>query len=201
MASINMKLIMKKAEAYAQSPEGKRRMKECIDNYAANGINKTAAGDKIITESEMWQAAEKLISVLRSTAQSYALPASVMRHFDNLKCSEIHTMPDGSSIIYVYFGDDLHRDSLYSDGYDGIDNIVALLNNGYHAKNYVYGDWEGHAPTGESVLDGRSIDTSAYIRSRKDREGLHFIRQAIQDFNGNYGADYNVTAVAGEDYK
>ena len=201
MASIDMKLIMKKAEAYAQSPEGKARMKECIDNYAANGINKTAAGDKIITESEMRRAAEKLIGVLRSTAQSYALPASVMRHFDNLKCSEIHTMPDGSSIIYVYFGDDLHRDSLYSDKYDGVDNIVALLNNGYHAKNYVYGYWEGHAPTGESLLDGRSIDTSAYIRSRKDREGLHFIGQAIQDFNGNYGTDYNVTAVAGEDYK
>ena len=77
---------------------------------------------------------------------------------------------------------------------------MALLNNGYHAKDYVYGDWDGHSPTGESKFDGRSIDTSAYIRSRKDREGLQFIQQAVRDFNGNYGADYNVTAIASDQY-
>lgn len=199
MADINLDSIMKKVEAYGRSVTGKLRMKECLNNYVSDGINKTAAGDKIVTETEMYQAADKLISVLRSTAQSYGLPASVMRHFDNLDYTKIHTMSDGSSTICLYFGGDLHRNSLYSDGYDGIDNIVALLNNGYHAKDYVYGYWEGHKPTGESVLDGRSTD--AFIRSRKDREGLNFIGQAIQDFNGNYGAEYNVTAVAGEDYK
>lgn len=201
MASINLDSIMRKVESYGRSVKGKLRMKECVEKYRADGVSKTAAGDRVITETEMWEAASKLISVLRSTARSYGLPASVMKHFDSLECSKIYTMPDGSSVIYVYFGDDLHRDSLYSDGYDGIDNIVALLNNGYHARDYVYGYWDDHAPTGESVFDGRSINTSAFIRSRKDREGLNFIGQAIQDFNGNYGADYNVTAVAGEDYK
>lgn len=201
MASINLNSIMKKIESYGRSVRGKLRMKECIEKYHADGVSKTAAGDKVVTETEMWEAASKLIGVLRNTARSYGLPASVMKHFDSLECSKIYTMPDGSSVIYVYFGDDLHRDSLYSDGYDGIRNIVALLNNGYHAKNYVYGDWDGHSPSGESALDGRSINTSAYIRSRKDREGLHFIEQSIQDFNGNYGSTYNVTAVAGDDYK
>lgn len=200
MASINLNSIMHKVEAYGRSVKGKLRMKECIEKYSTDGINKTIAGGKVVTEGEMWEAASKLISVLRSTARSYSLPASVLKHFDSLKCSEIRKMPDGTSVIYVYFGDDLHRDSLYSDGYDGIDNIVALLNNGYHAKDYVYGYWDNHAPTGESYLDGRSISTSAFIRSRKDREGLNFIGQAIRDFNGNYGADYNVTAIAGEDY-
>lgn len=200
MAGVNIGSIMKKVEAHGRSVNGKLRMQECIDNYVANGVDKTAAGDKIISEADMWQAAAKLIRVLQNTAQSYGLPASVMRHFDSLECSKPIKMPDGSTTIYVYFGDDLHRDSLYSDGYDGVRNIVALLNNGYHAKNYVYGDWDGHAPTGESKFDGRSIDTSAYIRSRKDREGLHFIQQAVQDFNGNYGYDYNVTAVVGDEY-
>lgn len=201
MASINLNSIMKKVESYSRTARGKLRMKERIEKYHADGVGKTATGDKVATETEMWDAASKLIGVLRSTARSYSLPASVLKHFDSLECSEIYTMPDGSSVIYVYFGDDLHRDSLYSDGYDGIKNIVALLNNGYHAKNYVYGSWDGHSPSGESVLDGRSISTSAYIRSRKDREGLHFIEQSIQDFNGNYGSTYNVTAVAGDDYK
>lgn len=202
MANIDLSSIMKKVEAYGRTANGKLKMKECIEKYSADGVGKTAAGDKIMTEVDMHTAAAKMVHVLQTTAQSYALPASIMKHFDNLECSEIYKMPDGSSTIYIYFGGDLHRDSLYPDGYeDGVSNIVALLNNGYHAKNYVYGDWDGHSPTGESRFDNRSIDTSAYIRSRKDREGLQFIQQAVRDFNGNYGSDYNVTAVAGEDYE
>ena len=199
MANINLGSIMKKIDAYSRSANGKLRMKKCIERYANNGVSKTGTGDKVITETEMWTAAAKLIGVLRSTAQSYDLPASVMRHFDSLDCSKIYELPDGTSVIYIYFGDDLHRDSLYSDGYDGIDNIVALLNNGYHANEYVYGNWNRHVPIGES-FDDRSKETSTYIRSRKDRTGLNFIGQAIRDFNGNYSSDFNVTAVAGEDY-
>ena len=201
MATIDLDSIMKKVSAYGRSANGKLKMKQCIDKYAAEGTGKTAAGDKVITETDMHTAAAKLMKVLQDTARGYSLPSSVMEHFDKLECSDIYWMPDGSAIIYVYFGGDLHRESLYSDGYDGVRNIVALLNNGYHAKDYVYGDWDGHSPAGESKFDGRSIDTSAYIRSRKDREGLNFIGQAIRDFNGNYGTDFSVTAVAGDDYE
>lgn len=201
MSGINITSIIKKVEAYGKTEEGKRRMKECIEKYAKDGVERAAAGDRIITEANMYTAASKMVRVLQDTARSYALPASIIKHFDDLECSEIYKMPDGSSTIYIYFGGDLHRNSLYPDGYDGVSNIVALLNNGYRAKNYVYGDWDGHSPTGESRFDGRSIDTSAYIRSRKDREGLHFIQQAVNDFNGNYGSDYDVTAVAAEDYE
>lgn len=207
MNSINLDSIMKKVEAYGRSVSGKLRMQEVIQKYAKDGVAKTGTGDKVVTEKDMWLAASKMITVLRDTAKSYDLPSSIMRHFDSLECSRIYQMPDGTSEIYIYFGDDLHRDSLYSDGYDGVDNIIAVLNNGYHAKDYVYGYWDNHAPTGEAssdyrnwgnFLEGRSAYT--YIRSMKDREGLHFIQQAVQDFNGNYGSDYNVTAIAGDDY-
>lgn len=201
MANINLDSIMRKVSAYSRTDNGKAKMRDVIQRYRDSGTGRTGAGDKVITKEDMLIAADKMISVLRSTAQSYGLPASVMKHFDSLDYSRVYEMPDGTSVIYVYFMDDLHRDSLQPEGYDGVRNIVALLNNGYHAKNYVYGDWEGHSPTGESRFDGRSIDTSAYIRSRKDREGLQFIQQAINDFNGNYGADFNVTAVAGDDYQ
>lgn len=201
MASIDLSTVMKKVTAYSKTERGKEKIRDVLLRYRNEGVRKTGAGDSVLTEADMWTAASKMIDVLRSTAQSYGLPASVLRHFDSLQCSRIYEMPDGSSVIYVFFGDDLHRDSLYSDGYDGIRNIVALLNNGYHAKNYVYGYWEGHSPTGESKFDGQSIDSSAYIRSRKDREGLQFIQQAVQDFNSNYGADFNVTAIAGDEYE
>ena len=201
MSAVNLQSITKKLEAYARTAKGKKLMGEQIGKYVKEGIRKTAAGSKVLTETDMYTAAAKMIQVLQSTAQSYSLPHSVMEHFSKLEASKIYEMPDGSSIIYIYFGGDLHRDSLYSDGYDGISNIVALLNNGYHAKDYVYGYWDGHSPKGESRFDGRSISTSAFIRSRKDREGLKFIQQAVSDFNGNYGHDYNVTAVAGDEYK
>lgn len=201
MSSIHIGSIIKKVENYAQSEKGKRRMQECITQYINNGVKQTAAKSRILTETDMWEATAKLIEVLQNTAQSYALPASVLRHFESLTCSTPFQMPDGSTIIYLYFGDDLHRDSLCPETYDGVRNIVALLNNGYHAKNYVYGTWDNHTPSGEARFDGRSTDTSAYIRSRKDREGLRFIQQAIQDFNGNYGTYYNVTAITGDEYQ
>lgn len=204
MPTINMASIMKKVDAYSKSNEGKIRMKNCIKNYSDNGITKTEAGDRIMSEKDMHLAAAKMIDVLIKTARSYDLPASIMEHFEGLSASKIYEMPDGSSTIYIYFGGDLHRESLYSEGYDGVDNIIAVLNNGYNAKGYVYGWWEGHEPTEDNAYRSGwtgSGSTDAYIRSRKDREGLQFIQQAVQDFNGNYGSDYNVVAIAGDDYQ
>lgn len=208
MPAINMSSIMSKVGAYSRSVSGKLRMKECIDKYASEGKSKTAGGGKVRTEEDMMLAADKMISVLRSTARAYDLPASVMRHFDSLDCSRPYRMPDGSMIVYVYFEDDLSRDSLEDgeNGYtgEGISNIIALLNNGYHAKDYVYGWWNGHQPTGESIFRsgvGGTKPDYAWIRSKKDRDGLYFIQQAVKDFNGNYGYEFDVTAIAGDDYQ
>lgn len=200
MASINMASIMNKVGAYSRSVNGKLRMQECIQNYTREGRQKTEAGSKIINDADMQIAASKMIELLKNAAMACDLPASVMSHFNSLTASAIERAPDGSAIIYIRFGGDLHRKSLYEDEYDGVDNIVALLNNGYHANNYVYGSWDGHSPKGESVADVRTTEGSAYIRSRKNREGLGFIQRAVQDFNSIYGSEYNVTAEAGDDY-
>ena len=186
MASINISSIMNKVGAYSRSVNGKLRMQDCIKKYSESGKSKTEAGDKIISDKDMYEAAAKMIQVLRSTAQSYALPASVMSHFDSLDASASFKMPDGSATIFIYFGGELHRDSLAPQDYSGIDNVVALINNGYGdhpnmAK--VWGEWHGMR-----------------IHGLTQRTGLHFIQQAVQNFNGNYGSDYNVTAVAGDNY-
>ena len=90
---------------------------------------------------------------------------------------------------------------IYDLGYEGVDNIVALFNNGYHAKNFVYGWWDGHKATGDGVLRS-GVDTDfAYVRSKKEREALRFIQQAVMDFNASYGAEYGVTAVEGIIYQ
>ena len=112
MPAINMSSIMSKVGAYSRSVSGKLRMKECIQKYAADGKSKTASGDKVMTEDEMCKAGAKLIWVLQETARSFDLPQSVMQHFNSLECSKPYRMPDGSAVMYVYFEDDLHRDSL-----------------------------------------------------------------------------------------
>lgn len=198
--------IKSKLDAWAKSPEGQKRMQDKIAEYRKSGVTKTAAGSDVMGEKRIRQAASRLIYVMQKTAASYSLPESVMKHFYLLSCSDIITKPDGTLEALITFGGDLHRDSLYTKGYSGVDNIVALLNNGYvntggSARNYVYGPWFGHQPTGGALDDARSTDGIAYIHSRKDFGGLHFIQIAIDNFNKTYGSVYNVTAVPGDDYK
>lgn len=81
----------------------------------------------------------------------------------------------------------LQRPSMLTDvGYEGVDNIVALLNNGYHAKCYVYGYWESKG---------------IYTYSKKDRESLHFMKNAINDFNLRYGSTSGCHAELDEKYE
>lgn len=193
---------MSKVSAYAQSSAGKEKMNKRIQQYVSSGVKQTAAGDKILTEDKMWEAVSKFLYVMRVTAAEYGLPESVMEHINGLESAgQIRKTPDGYEIA-LYFEGDLHRDSLDNDlGYEGVDNIVALFNNGYHARNYVYGWWDGHKATGDGVLRSGVGTDFAWVRSKKEREPLHFIQQAVHDFNANYGADYGVTAVAGTAYE
>lgn len=204
MATINIGSIMNKVGAYSRSVEGKLRMKERINKYASEGQNKTAGGGKVMTEDDMYRAAYKMMDVLKQTAKEKDLPPSVMEHILTMDCSKPYKMADGHMEIWIYFGGDMHRESLEDgDGGhtgEGVNNIVALFNNGAHASNYVYGWWNNHSPTGEALTRSSHVDGFAWVRSKKDREALHFIQQAVGDFNGNYGYDFNVTAVAGDDY-
>ena len=97
MANINLDSIMRKVSAYSRTDNGKAKMRDVIQRYRDSGTGRTGAGDKVITKEDMLIAADKMISVLRSTAQSYGLPASVMKHFDSLDCSRVYEMPDGES--------------------------------------------------------------------------------------------------------
>lgn len=195
---------MSKVGAYSRSVEGKLRMKERINKYVSDGQSRTAGGGKVMTEDDMYRAAYKMMDVLKQTAKESDLPPSVMQHILTMDCSKPYKMPDGHMEIWIYFGGDMHRESLEDgDGGhtgEGVNNIVALFNNGAHASDYVYGWWNNHSPTGEALTRSSHVDGFAWVRSKKDREALHFIQQAVGDFNGNYGSDFNVTAVAGDDY-
>lgn len=205
--NINMGAIMSKVSSYTQSAEGKGRMKEYIGQCRSHGRFKTHGGSTIITEDEMVSASGKMIQLIQEAGRAAGLPESVMNHLYGLEVSPITYQKDGSAVMYIYFSGDLYRESLEDgDGGhtgDGINNIVALFNNGAHASNFVYGWWNGHNPTGAS-LDRAGGDLKpgyAWVRSKKDREALHFIQNAVANFNENWGGLYNATAIAGADYQ
>lgn len=199
---MNLASLQRKLDAWEKSPEGQKRIKDTVDRYRKEGRKFTNAGSPVDGKAGLIEAADKMISCLRAAAADAGLPESVRAHFDSLNYTNPVEVGEGRYMVSVYFSDDLHRDSLENDlGYEGIDNIIALFNNGVHAENFVYGWWDNHSPSGEAF--GRSMpeDDFAWVRSKKDREGLHFIQQAVSDFSGNYGSIYNVTATAGSDYK
>ncbi len=86
--------------------------------------------------------------------------------------------------IHVNFMHEMmDRKSLYPEGYpDGVDNIAALMNTGYQAKDYVYG----------TMPDGRRG------RSLKERPGAMFMQLAVSKFNALYGK--NAVADYSDDY-
>lgn len=171
-------------------------MRAYLNDCLKNNISKTAGGKELVTFEKMEKAALKFIEVLRKTAESCDLAPSVQALFDTLGYSEPHMISDGSAgkpgkyIMYIYFHGDLHRDSLVPGSYDGVDNIVALLNVGCTAADSVYGVWKGHY-SGYNK-DCRSSEAGDYIKSLAQRPGLQFMQQAVRDFEGNYGSDYGV---------
>lgn len=117
--NINMDSIMGKVASYAQSSQGKEKMKKQIERYANSGVGKTAGGGRVITDAMMWEAVAKFLYVMRVTAANYDLPESVLEHINNMESSgQIRKTPDGYEIPLFFHGD-LHRDSLENDlGYD-----------------------------------------------------------------------------------
>lgn len=212
MPSIDMSSIMKKVGAYAKSPDGIKRQTAVLDKYRKEGVRKTGTGDRVITTTDMEDAAAKLALMITNAARSYAgmsgsggIPPSVMSLIETLDYTKPMEMSDGSYVVNLYFcladRDALYRPSLL-DTYGGIDNIIALFNSGYNASDYVYGYWDNHQYTGEwNILRQNPFSDFAYIRSRKERDGLYFMQSGVDDFNGNYGSYYGANAVLGDEYK
>lgn len=212
MPSIDISSVMKKVGEYAKSPDGIKKQKAILDKYRKEGVRKTGSGDRVITMSDMEDASSKLALAIINSARSYAgmsgsggIPPSVMSLIETLDYTKPMEMSDGSYVVNMYFcladRDALYRPSL-SDAYDGVNNIIALFNSGYSANGYVYGYWDNHQYTGEwNTLRQNLGDNFAYIRSRKERDGLYFMQSGVDDFNGNYGSYYGANAVLGDEYK
>lgn len=196
---IDSSAIMRMLEEYKKSPAGKEKFRNYINNLVTTGGAgaKTSGGSHVTTLNDMRKYAEELILMLKSIAYRKQLPESVQRHFDSLQYSEPREI-HGEWVIEIMFMDDLSRMSLRvknKDGSvgrtgDGIDNIVSLFDTGYEASKSVYGYWD------------RSDGTSRRIKSKKERDGIGFMQEVVDDFNNTFAGREDVYAkiTADEEY-
>lgn len=200
--AINMTSIFGKVKEYAKSEEGERRMREVVNGYVDSGTGTTGTGAKLVSAAEMKNAARELVAHIKATAASYGLPESVMTDINSLSATDPYMTPDGAYRVDLYFTRDLSRPSLYEEQYDGVQNIIALFNNGYLASDTVYGFWDGHEYTGEwNTLRALPGSNFAYVRSKIYREALQFMQTAVMDFNSTTGRTLGATALLADIYE
>lgn len=199
--SVNIDSIMKKVGAWEKSDAGQKRIQEKITEYQKTGVEKTQGGTSLMTEAKAREAAQVFIDILIKKAEKQHLHSDVLFHIQNTYRSGPIIKGEKSWKLPLYFGGDLRRRSLRkADGTytgDGIDNIVALFNNGYKANQWVFGEWEGHkAAKGER----RGPNGDVWIRSAKERDALRFIQRAKFEFDNVYGKEHNIEVQIADTY-
>ena len=158
--------IMKLVKDYANSPEGRRKIKE---KYGIDYKDSAPQTELLAYGKQMKQVLYKYVSgVIKSITLDDIIVGNPKKDVDGQWSLEI-SFREGS----------LRRESLDSDYFpEGISNIVLLFAKGYRASNYVYGLWD---ITGKK--DYRKV------RSRKERESNDFLERAVNEFNSNHGND------------
>ena len=146
MAIINSSALRSKLNAFLNSSEGKKRVAGSAD----------VSGDIAAVESAF-------IGTMLGCASG---ASGVASDFHSCGASVSNSGEEIIATIPFEFGNK-HRDSLYPAGYSGVDNIIALFNNGYSASNTVYGLWHGKR-----------------IKSLQSRDGLRFVQAAKRSFEG-----------------
>lgn len=178
MASINMDSILAKAKAHMGGSDGQNKVNNVVSKVMLGNIL-LQSGRTAHTPEE---AASKFIEVLRSSINSAGLSEGAIGAVSNIEHGSAHSIGHNTYIISVYFVGDMTRPSLDEATYGGINDIVALFNNGVsHKMRPIQGLWHGEE-----------------IWSRTVIPGTHFIEQAVTDFMSNYASEYNVTSISVE---
>ena len=199
MPSINFDNILRKAKAHMNSSHMQKQLQTKIDKYMLGQVSISMAKSTMGGHPPLPPdfAAAKFIEVLRNEIASHAaseggggfsngsLGSTAVAALQALKHGEPYSVGNGQYKIQVWFENDLSRESLAPDKYDGVENIAALLNSGYTAGHAVYGIWKGHGDERRASL--------------VERDGAHFIEQAIRDFMGNYASEYGVIDIEVDD--
>ena len=174
MAVINWDSVMRKAEAHMESPSMKRERSEAVDEIAMSDLQGVRRNTHTVEE-----AAAKFAGVLYLSIRSAGLHPNVEERLANLEYGNPHKVGDKQYEIYVWFEEDLTRESMSTKKeYYPVD-LAELYNDGVdHVMKQIFEHIDNILLTSTTVI----LDT-------------HFMEQAIIDFMGNYASDYHVTDI------
>lgn len=199
MAIVNWSSIMNKAKTCMKSPEKKKEIQKQVDGFIISGLGFKTIGSNGNRINNVKVAAERFVEILKeciNECRGYDFANGNLGDtaIDALNEIEIGSIEESGGkncyTIPISFTTDRHRDSLVPSKYGGIDDIVALLNNGYprdgHTMGTVFGIWHG-------------ADTA----SLTDRQGAYFIESAVHKFMSSEAKKYGVKEIKVDimDYK
>ena len=176
---MNWGSILAQAQTAMDTPKRKNEVRNKIDSYLLGGAKLVSAQ----TRRPVIEVADEFIKILKDTVVQHHGSDFASGDLGDTAVTVASDLSSGSPYkvgnnfkIDIQFNGDTHRVSLYPAGYDGIDDVIKLLNNGIGgAKNYVYGDWHGER-----------------IRSLRSRAGSYFIQEAKSKFMSECADKYGV---------
>lgn len=172
MASIDMTSILAKARACMEKEETKKEVRKVVDDVMRGEAMIRASGD-VHTIDDI---ASKFIEVLRWEIENSGLSPNAINSISDIGYSYSAISDSNDYLICVFFTKDLSRPSLMESKYGSINDLAELFNDGVdHKMRAVHGTWHGDEVWSRTVIPG-----------------THFMEQAITDFMGNYGYEYNV---------
>ena len=153
-----------------------------IRQWVDSGVRPAGMTGAVLTKAQMYEAAYKMKELVVS--RSAGLPISIRDDVQSFGIGDISETGPGMYQIICGFKGATNRPSLAPDRYGGVENIIALFNNGYSARATVYGEWPGYGPAASLTM----------------RPGTHFMNAAVDAFNSTYGGQYHATAELSGDY-
>ena len=179
---INKASIQAKVRQFGNTPAGKAKAENVLQTKIETGVSLCTIIGDVTTEADMVAAGQHMKALLLSHASG--MPASLLGLVSAIDVGAPVNCGDGKYTITLNFSGNLVRQSLAPSVYDPVDNILALFNNGYNARNFVFGEWPGHGYTGSKLA----------------RLGNHFVNRACATFNSVYGSQYHAKAEANSQY-
>ena len=206
MLNLNEAAILAKLEAINNTDKIKRKKEKVLKQHQRDD-EPFANGEYVIGPKAAARLADALVQLIKMR-----LPESIREVGNSITCGKPYKSGDGYHVAIHFDKNAIYRDSLENDdpyfseynGFtgEGIENIVALFNNGYNAGGNVYGWWQGHRPTGEAFARStHGSEDYSWVKSVKSRDPMHFMQDAVEEFNTMFKDKYGgVQVMLGSDY-
>lgn len=200
---LNIDSIMKKTKKFSESQDGQNKVKMLREKaFDENRQFGTTRKGGIVSKEDFKRVAQEFLQqIIKSCAEnplaSSGTIATVRKIVeDNKTISSADKVGRGTYRVSVDFDDTaLRRESLIETKFggrtgDGIDNILALLNNGMDTAT-------GKAPWGFWETHGDIL-----VHALAHREPLNFMQDAMREFLSKYEEKYVLKSLdTGEEYK